>query len=595
MYSADWTKDYELLVSQDYIKAANPIIGITGNFEEKKCSIAQGYYKSIIEAGMVPLIIPPLTNAQQIVSVLSVVDGLLLSGGGDVNPLLVGQEPIPALHSINPQRDAYELLLIRMAYDKQIPMLGICRGIQLINIALGGTIYQDLGVEYPSPEVLIKHSQDLERGFPSHSVSIDTKTKLYSIFKSERLNVNSFHHQAVSDVSDKLQVSARSRDGVIEAIESTEYKSIIGVQWHPECFIEENDVSMIPLFGWLHDEAASFAEAKKLHKSILTLDSHCDTPMFFDKGVNFRHRDDLLCVDSHKMSEGMLDASIMVAYLPQGERTEAGLQQASLQAKETLSRLEAMIHDCPSFSIARTPDELYSLKKKNKHAVMMGIENGYAIGSDLSLIRYFRSRGVVYLTLCHNGDNDICDSARGNGEHGGVSEFGRKVIKEMNRTGMMVDLSHASERSFYDALDLSVNPVVCSHSSSKKLCNHPRNLSDEQLRALSDAGGVAQVTLYHGFLSSDGEATVFDALRHLNHMVEVAGIDHVGIGTDFDGDGGVRGCASAAELINFTRLLISHGYSSEDLEKIWGGNFLRVMRQCQDSSETKKKNISIIK
>ena len=584
MYSASWTKGYEFLVSQDNKRAVNPIIGITGNFEDKKCSIAQGYFRSVLEAGMVPLIIPPLTDAQQVLSVLSVVDGLLLSGGGDVNPLLVGQEPIPSLHSINPQRDAYELLLIRLAYDRQIPMLGICRGIQLLNIALGGNIYQDLGDEYPNSKVLIKHCQDLERGFPSHSVSVDTKTTLYSIFKSEHLYVNSFHHQAVSDVSDKLMVSARSKDGVVEAVESTEFKSIIGVQWHPECFIEEGDRAMMPLFGWLRNEAASFSAAKALHKSILTLDSHCDTPMFFDKGINFRHRDDLLCVDSHKMSEGMLDASIMVAYLPQGERTEEGLKQAVVQAKDTLSRLENMITDCPDFSIARTPDELYSLKKENKHAVMMGIENGYAIGNDISLIEYFRSRGVVYLTLCHNGDNDICDSARGNNEHGGVSEFGKNVIKEMNRTGMMVDLSHASEKSFYDALELSSNPIVCSHSSSKKLCDHPRNLSDEQLRALADSGGVAQVTFYHGFLSSQGEATVLDALYHLNHMVEVAGIDHVGIGTDFDGDGGIRGCASAAELINFTRLLISQGYSSEDIEKIWGGNFLRVMRQCQQRS-----------
>ena len=212
---------------------------------------------------------------------------------------------------------------------------------------------------------------------------------------------------------------------------------------------------------------------------------------------------------------------------------------------------------------------------------MRGIENGYAIGKDLSLVEHFARRGVVYMTLCHNGDNDICDSARGNNEHGGLSPFGREVVAEMNRVGMMVDLSHASERSFYDALEVSRLPIVCSHSSARSLCNHPRNLTDQQMRALAEAGGVAQVTLYAGFLREDGKATIDDALRHLNHMVEVMGIEHVGVGTDFDGDGGVPGMADASEIINFTRRLTAEGYSNEDIRRIWGGNFLRVMEQVQ--------------
>ena len=185
------------------------------------------------------------------------------------------------------------------------------------------------------------------------------------------------------------------------------------------------------------------------------------------------------------------------------------------------------------------------------------------------------------MTLCHNGDNDICDSARGSSTHQGVSAFGRQVIAEMNRLGIMVDLSHASEKSFYDALELSELPIVCSHSSCRALCDHPRNLSDEQMRALAAKGGVMQVTMYNGFLVKDGEATVMDGLRHLEHAIEVMGIDHVGIGTDFDGDGGVCGIANAAELINFTRHLLARQYSEQDIEKIWGGNFLRVMRQVQ--------------
>ena len=212
---------------------------------------------------------------------------------------------------------------------------------------------------------------------------------------------------------------------------------------------------------------------------------------------------------------------------------------------------------------------------------MLGIENGYAIGKELSHVERFRQRGVVYMTLCHNGNNDICGSARYNDEGLGVSEFGTKVIQEMNRVGMMVDISHAGEQTFYDALDISQKPIVASHSSARALCNHPRNLTDDQLRALAKKGGVAQVTLYHGFLREDGTATIQDAIQHLNHMVKVMGIEHVGIGTDFDGDGGISGCASASELINFTRCLLKERYSDEDIRRIWGGNFLRVMEEVQ--------------
>jgi microsomal dipeptidase-like Zn-dependent dipeptidase len=187
------------------------------------------------------------------------------------------------------------------------------------------------------------------------------------------------------------------------------------------------------------------------------------------------------------------------------------------------------------------------------------------------------------MTLCHNGDNDICDSARGEHTHNGVSAFGREVISEMNRLGIMVDLSHAGEKSFYDALELSKTPIVCSHSSCRALCDHPRNLTDEQMRALAQKGGVMQVTLYHGFLVKDGEATIEDAMRHLEHAIEVMGIDHVGLGTDFDGDGGIRGLASSAELLNYTRELLKRGFSEADIQKLWGGNFLRVMRLVQQS------------
>ena len=162
-----------------------------------------------------------------------------------------------------------------------------------------------------------------------------------------------------------------------------------------------------------------------------------------------------------------------------------------------------------------------------------------------------------------------------------MSRFGEQVIREMNRLGIMVDLSHASEKSFYDALDISSTPIVCSHSSCKALCDHPRNLTDDQMRALASKGGVAQTTLYSGFLRSEGEASIMDAIAHLEHAIKIMGIDHVGIGTDFDGDGGVIGLADSSELINFTRQLLARRYSERDIQKIWGGNFLRVMSLVQ--------------
>ena len=329
-------------------------------------------------------------------------------------------------------------------------------------------------------------------------------------------------------------------------------------------------------------EATSFMEAKRLHNRILTLDSHCDTPMFFDQQINFASRDPKILVDLHKMTEGHLDATIMVAYLEQQGLSDEDLMAATVKADRILNEIEAMVAKSSAHvNIAYTPADLYRLKAEGKKAIMMGIENGYAIGKDLANVERFRNRGIVYMTLCHNGNNQLCGSCRDNEENLGVNAFGEQVIQEMNRVGMMVDISHAGVQTFYDALDISTKPIVASHSSARALCNHPRNLYDDQLKALAAKGGVAQVTLYNGFLKEVGQATIEDAIAHLNHMVDVMGIEHVGIGTDFDGDGGIIGCASASELINFTRHLLKERYSEEDIRRIWGGNFLRVMEEVQ--------------
>lgn len=566
-----------------------PLIGITSNFGDKGAELAKGYYQSILAAGGSPVIIPPYSDDKALQAILNYLDGIVLSGGSDMNPLLVGEEPIPQLHGINAERDVPELKLIHRAYEMQIPILGICRGIQMLTAALGGSIYQDLEKQY-TDALLIKHSQDLAREYASHNAFIDKDSKLADIFRRSGLKenadgrymlpINSFHHQAVRCPGKVLKVCARSSDGVIEAVESAEHKSILGVQWHPECFIMAGDKSQMPVFHWLIEEASNFAFAKEIHSRILSLDSHCDTPMKFST-------EEEKLVTIPRMKDGYLDASIMVAYLPQGERTPEAHMAATAKADNILTQLEERVAANNSDAgLAKTPDELYALKSEGKRAIMLGIENGYAIGRDLGNIERFRKRGVVYMTLCHNGDNDICDSARRSMcEHDGVSEFGAKVIQEMNRIGMMVDLSHASEKSFYDAMDISRVPIVCSHSGCHSICHHPRNLTDAQMQALARNGGVMQVTFYEGFLRDSSGASILDAIEHINHAVNVMGIEHVGIGTDFDGDGGVPGLAHAGELINLTRALIRERYSENDLRLLWGENFLRVMRLAQQYSK----------
>lgn len=556
--------------------AYRPVIGITGNFEDDQQRLGRGYYDSVVAAGGVPLVIPPVADTDVIINTLSRIDGLLLSGGADFNPLWTGEEPSPQLHGINRERDLPELLITRLAYNRQIPILGICRGIQTLAVALGGKVAQDI-----SATATVKHLQDAHRSEPTHSVTVAPGTILRQIYeKAERssflvppssLFVNSFHHQAVSEPGPRFRVSARSADGIIEAIESNEFKPIVGVQWHPECF-----AAGAPLFQWLVRHAANYRAAQQTHDRVLTLDTHCDTPMFFPDGVQIGQRDTRILVDLHKMDEGRQDATIMVAYLPQPT------ENPTAYADHIFDQIEALVRDnAHAVALARTPDDLWHNKRQGLKSIMLGIENGIALDGQLSNLRHFADRGIVYMTLCHNGDNDICDSAKGTKTHGGVSDFGREVIAEMNRLGILVDLSHAAESSFYDALELSRVPIVCSHSSARALCDHPRNLTDDQMRALAAKGGVAQTTIYHGFLRQHGEATILDVMAHLEHAIEVMGIDHVGLGTDFDGDGGVRGLASSSDLLQFTIQLLARRFSEADIQKIWGGNFLRVMAQAQ--------------
>lgn len=372
-------------------------------------------------------------------------------------------------------------------------------------------------------------------------------------------------------------------------------------------------------------------KAKTIHEKILTVDSHTDTPLWFVRDAfDLTKKHDAYehgsRVDFPRMKEGGLDAIFFAVFLGQRERTPEGNREAFERAERIFDSVHAVVNRNPDWAgIALKPEDALRIEKEGKRAIFMGIENGYPLGNDLSLIKHFYDRGARYITLCHTKNNDICDSSTDSTEHNGLSDFGREVVVEMNRIGMMVDVSHISDKSFYDVIEVSKAPVIASHSSARAICDHPRNMTDEMLRLLAENDGVAQVCIlsdyvkemppnpqrdsaravlrekYRGFENlSDEEmkqarkewyevnrkyprnlATVQDYVDHIDHIVEVAGIDHVGIGTDFDGGGGVEGCYDVSELPNITTELVKRGYTEEQIEKIWGGNIMRVMQEVQ--------------
>jgi len=572
-----------------------PVVGLTSNHHDIDADLRERYYLQVVAAGGVPVIIPPVSDADVIIETLERIDALVLTGGADHDPKWMGEEPSPLLGNVNEVRDLPELLIARLAFNRQIPILGICRGIQTMAIAFGGHVAQDLSLSADlKPSPVIKHSQDEARNIKTHSVRFAEGSTLSKIYAREDLMVNSFHHQIVDRTGDLFRPVAWSEDGLIEAIESTEHKPMLGVQWHPEWLEEEGCV----LFRWLVEEAAIYQKAKDIHTNEIILDSHCDTPMFFPQGADFSRRDPKILVDVHKMTDGRQDVATMVAYIPQpvGSQTWQDVMPFDTPGPKAYADL---IFDKITDIIARNPDSMAQAfdfvdveenKRAGRKSIMLGIENSIALEDNLDNVQYFASRGIQYITLCHNGDNSVCDSARKSvGTWGGVSPFGEQLIRRMNDYGVTVDLSHAGERSFYDAIEMSRLPVVCSHSNCKALCNHERNLTDDQLRALARSGGVCQITLYEGFVSEKpSEADILKAIEHLNHAVKVMGIEHVGFGSDFDGDGGIRGIRNSSEMMLFTRQLLRNRYSDADIAHIWGRNWIRVLEGSLTPSPSPK-------
>jgi len=366
-------------------------------------------------------------------------------------------------------------------------------------------------------------------------------------------------------------------------------------------------------------------KADNIHKAILTVDTHCDTPMRlmrsdFDLGV--RNEDG--CVDFPRMVEGGLDAEFFAVFIGQGPRDPEAYERVYERTIETFRRIHDNVEKNSEMAeLAYTVDDAYRIKKTGKRIAFTGIENGYPVGKDLSKVEEFYNLGARYITLSHSRNNDICDSStddRGP-EHNGLSEFGEEVVKEMNRLGMMVDVSHISDEAFYDVIELTASPVIASHSSCRALCESPRNLSDDMLMALKDNGGVIQICILSNYLKqpepnpileekmaelrekyndfeglSEEEfekarkeyyevrnkyrklATVEDAVDHIDHVVRLIGIDHVGIGSDFDGGGGIEGVMDVSQMKNITLELLKRDYSRSEIEKIWGGNIMRVLK-----------------
>ncbi len=367
----------------------------------------------------------------------------------------------------------------------------------------------------------------------------------------------------------------------------------------------------------------------EIHEDVLTIDTHCDTPMrfmrgTFDPGVRHDPHKNGSKVDFVRMKEGGLDAQFFAAFLGQGKRNKEGLEKAIIKAHDIIDSIHAVVDRNSNLAaIATTPADAYKLEKSGKRAIYIGIENGYGLGKDLSLIKNYYDMGVRYITLCHTQNNDICDSSTDSTEHDGLSEFGEKVVREMNKQNMMIDVSHISDAAFYDVINLTTDPVIASHSCARAISDNPRNMTDEMLLKLKENGGVIQLCILSQYVRDDLEAsaahdsaksawrkkypnyselpegkkeiarrdwyaynrkfpgpmaTVADAVDHIDHIVDLIGIEYVGIGTDFDGGGGLKDCYDVSEMPEITAELVKRGYSREDIRKIWGGNFMRVFR-----------------
>jgi membrane dipeptidase len=398
------------------------------------------------------------------------------------------------------------------------------------------------------------------------------------------------------------------------------------------------------------DEAELIERARALHERVLTLDTHKDIPDLLasenvpddpERARVFRERFDPTVrgtqqVDFVKSREGHYDVAFYIVYVGQGDLTPPAFRRALDRANLKFEAIERMCRRFPDeIGFARTPDDVWRLHREGKLVCTIGIENGYPMGEDLSLIEQFHARGARYMGITHNGHNQLGDShTPSEPMHGGLTELGRKAVAEMNRVGILVDISHSAKTTMLEAVELSAAPVIASHSGCRAVHDHTRNLDDEQLRAVADNGGVVQMVALDAFVKDQsarrqaqselrrelglgwgGEpaedvtpaerdamrrrfreglvkideryprADVRDFVDHIDHAVKVMGIDHVGISSDFDGGGGIDGWANASESFNVTLELVRRGYTEEQIGKIWSGNTLRIWAAAEAVAE----------
>lgn len=398
-------------------------------------------------------------------------------------------------------------------------------------------------------------------------------------------------------------------------------------------------------------ESQVIAKATEIHKNVMTLDTHCDINIKnFTDSLNYTQRLTSQ-VNLPKMEEGGLDVPWFIVYTGQGELNKDGYKAAYDNAMSKFNAIHKLCNEIAPdrIQLATTSQEARDIWKSGKKVAMIGIENGYPVGTDITNVQKFYDLGGRYMSLAHNGHSQLSDSNTGEEDdiwlHNGLSTLGKEVIKEMNRVGMMIDVSHPSKEAMRQMIELTEVPIIASHSSARALCDHSRNLDDEQLEWMQDNGGVVQTVAFKSYLNTskndayEREATdvlkkiadsmgitwmerkevmklpmdermkyyeayqtmlplqkkklakrtdlpaqvdMSDFIDHVDYLIEKMGIDHVGISSDFDGGGGIKGWSDASETMNVTIELVRRGYTEKEIEQLWSGNLLRVLDEVQE-------------
>jgi membrane dipeptidase len=396
-------------------------------------------------------------------------------------------------------------------------------------------------------------------------------------------------------------------------------------------------------------------KARRIHENVITIDTHNDINVKnFTDSINYTQRLETQ-VNLPKMKEGGLDVAWLIVYTGQDSLTKTGYAAAKENAMAKFDAIHRLCEEIApdQIELALTSDDVRRIDKAGKKVAMIGVENAYPIGEDLSEFERYHDLGARYISLSHNGHSQFCDSNTGERDsvwlHNGLSELGKKAVNEMNRLGIMIDVSHPSKKSMEQMIALSKAPIIASHSSARALCDHSRNLDDDQLRLMKKNGGVVQTVAFSSYLNTEkhearaaymkdvyakiadslgiewfersqfrsltdaqketfmenypkvvqmgkdwatGQAnapegvTVADFVDHIDYMVNIMGIDHVGISSDFDGGGGIEGWSDASETFNVTMELVKRGYTEEEIAKLWGGNLLRVLDEVQQVART---------